>query len=279
MSERARAGTSAGQQPWTAWLNGWQQRGVSETADEPPALPATPAPRTPFNAPITAHRRWAYTTLPLPEVKRIKSAFAVTVNDVVLELCASILRRWLVEHEALPADPLLVMCPVSIRSGQETDSYSNRVSGMLATLATNIEDPVERLLAINRSTVAAKAQLQAVPADALQDFAQFSPPALAALAARMFVRTEGATDQMNPPFNVLVSNVPGPRHPLYLAGAMQKHYYPVSTITDGMGLNITCTSYMDNLDFGLISCRELVPDLWPMTDTLPDALAELSERA
>jgi hypothetical protein len=94
----------------------------------------------------------------------------------------------------------------------------------------------------------------------------------------MFVRTEETTDQTNPPFNVLVSNVPGPRHPLYLAGGMQKHSYPVSTITDGMGLNITCTSYMDNLDFGLISCRELVPDLWHMTDTLHDALAELSER-
>jgi WS/DGAT/MGAT family acyltransferase len=275
MSERARANTSSGDQPWTAWMNGWQQRRPPEAADEPPPLPTTPAPRTPFNAPITAHRRWAYTTLALAEVKRIKNNFGVTLNDVVLELCASILRRWLVQHEALPADPLLVMCPVSIRSGQESDPYSNRVSGMIATLATNIEDPGERLRAINRSTVAAKAQLQAVPADALQDFAQFSPPALAAMATRMFVRAEGATDQLNPPFNVLVSNVPGPRHPLYLAGAMQKHYYPVSTITDGMGLNITCTSYMDNLDFGLISCRELVPDLWQMTDNLHDALAEL----
>ena len=277
MSERARAGTDSGEQTRAAWTNAWQQR-RPEDADQPPPLPVTPAPRTPFNAAITPHRRWAYTTLPLADVKRIKSAFGVTLNDVVLELCASILRRWLIEHDALPTDPLLVMCPVSIRSGDETDKYSNRVSGMLATLATSLDDPVERLRAINRSTIAAKAQLQAVPADALQDFAQFSPPALAALATRMFVRTEATTDQMNPPFNVLVSNVPGPRHPLYLAGAKQKHSYPVSTITDGMGLNITCTSYMDNLDFGLISCRELVPDLWQMTDTLHDALAELSAR-
>ena len=137
MSERARANTGAGDQPWTAWMNGWQERRPPEAADEPPPLPTTPAPRTPFNAPITAHRRWAYTTLALAEVKRIKNNFGVTLNDVVLELCASILRRWLVQHEALPADPLLVMCPVSIRSGQESDPYSNRVSGMIATLCTS----------------------------------------------------------------------------------------------------------------------------------------------
>jgi WS/DGAT/MGAT family acyltransferase len=278
MAERSR-GASTAPQPWAAWMTAWQQRRGGEGADAPSLLPATPAPHTPFNASITAHRRWAFTTLPLPEVKRIKTSFDVTVNDVVLELCASILRRWLTEHHALPSDPLVAMCPVSIRTGQETDKYTNRVSSMIVTLATNVDDPIERLKVINRSTVAAKTQFQAVPAEALQDFAQFSPPALAAMAARMLSRAEGVMDRVNPPFNVLISNVPGPRQPLYLGGAMQKEWYPVSGVGEGMGLNITCMSYMDGLHFGLISCRELVPDLWQMTDSLHDALAELSGRA
>jgi len=275
LAERAQP---AGEQPTAWWTRMWGQRaGAPEDADQPPALPVTPAPRTPFNAAVTAHRRWAYTSLDLEEVKRIKHHFGVTVNDVVLELCASVLRRWSIDHEALPSDPLLAMCPISIRTGTEQDKYSNRVSGMLATLATNIEDPIERLKAINRSTAAAKAQFRAVPADALQDFAQFNPPALMALASRMLARAEDTIDQTNPPFNVLISNVPGPRHALYLGGSKLKHAYPVSSIGPGMGLNMTCTSYMDWLDFGLISCRELIPDLWTMNDNLHDALAELSD--
>jgi len=279
MFERARSTSGAGN-PSSLWsTRWWEQRPRSDGgADEPPALPTAPAPRTPFNASITAHRRWGYTTLPLEEVKRVKHHFGVTVNDVVLELCASVLRRWLIDHDALPTDPLLAMCPVSIRTGAETDKYSNRVSGLVASLATNISDPVERLRAINRSTVVAKQQFQAVPAEALQDFSQFSSPALAAMASRMLARS-GIADQANPPINVTVSNVPGPRHALYLAGSMLKHTYPVSMITDGMGLNMTCSSYMDNLDFGLISCRELIPDLCAMTDNLHDALGELSVAA
>jgi hypothetical protein len=118
-----------------------------------------------------------------------------------------------------------------------------------------------------------------MPAEALQDFAQFNPPAVMAMAARMAARTEGSMDQTNPPFNVLISNVPGPRHALYLGGSRLKHSYPVSGIGSGMGLNMTCCSYIDSLDFGLISCRELIPDLWDMVDNLHDALAELSAAA
>jgi WS/DGAT/MGAT family acyltransferase len=272
MSER---GGDDRQASWWRW---WEQQPQADEADTPPVLPTTPAPRTPFNGTITAHRRWAYTTLPLEEVKRVKNHFGVTVNDVVLELCASVLRRWLIEHDALPSEPLLAMCPVSIRTGQETDKYSNRVSGIVVNLATQLADPVERLRAINRATVVAKDQFKAVPASALQDFTQFSPPALAAMASRMLARS-GIADQVNPPVNVTISNVPGPRHPLYLGDSMMKHSYPVSIVTDGMGLNMTCVSYMEHLDFGLISCREMIPDLWQMTDNLHDALAELSEAA
>ena len=259
--------------PAPAWTN-WFQPPQADEADTPPALPNTPAPRTPFNGVITAHRRWAYTSLSLEDVKRAKNHFGVTVNDVVLELCASVLRRWLIDHDALPSEPLLAMCPVSIRTGNESDPYSNRVSGMVVNLATQLADPAERLRVINRATVAAKDQFKAVPAAALQDFTQFQPPALAAMASRMLARS-GIANQVNPPVNVTISNVPGPRDPLYLGKAMMKHSYPVSIVTDAMGLNMTCVSYTEHLDFGLISCREMIPDLWQMTDNLHDAMAEL----
>lgn len=242
--------------------------------DDPPELPMGAAPRTPWNATITAHRRWAYITLPLGDVKRVKNHHAVTVNDVVLALCAGALRRYLEAHRALPTDPLTAMCPVSIRTGAESDKYSNRVSGILVSLATNVDDPVQRLTEIQRSTVAAKQQFTAIPADALQDFSQFAPPAVMARASRMLSRARIA-DRINSPVNVTISNVPGPRHPLYMAGAQLRHMYPVSMVTDGLGLNITVCSYMDNMDFGLLSCRELVPDLWTMNDHLRGALDEL----
>jgi WS/DGAT/MGAT family acyltransferase len=242
--------------------------------DEAPPVPNTTAPRTMFNGSITPHRRLAYCSLSLPDAKKVKNHFGVTLNDVVLAICAGALRRYLSDHHSLPTDPLIAMCPVSIRTGNETDTYSNRVSGMSAPLATHLADPVERLMAINRGTKAAKEQFNAMPADALQDFTRFAPPAVAARASRVMARLRIA-DRMNPPFNLIISNVPGPRHPLYLAGAMLHHLYPVSAIGDGMGLNMTVISYRDQLDFGSVACRELMPDLWLLNDYLPDALQEL----
>jgi hypothetical protein len=121
---------------------------------------------------------------------------------------------------------------------------------------------------------AAKESFAAIPADALQDFTQFAPPALAARAMRMYSRLRIA-DRMNPPFNLVISNVPGPSVPLYSAGAQLEHFYPVSTLVDGQGLNMTVQSYNGNLDFGFVSDRDLVPDLWVMVDLLHEAMAEL----
>ncbi len=121
---------------------------------------------------------------------------------------------------------------------------------------------------------AAKGSFAAIPAETLQDFVQFAPPAVAARAMRMYSRLRIA-DRMNPPFNLIISNVPGPSYPLYSAGAELKHFYPVSTIVDGQGLNMTVQSYNGNLDFGFIGCRELVPDLWTLTDHLHESMQEL----
>jgi diacylglycerol O-acyltransferase len=210
----------------------------------------------------------------LAEAKTVKNKLGTTFNDVVMALCSATLRRYLEERDVLPEDPLIAMVPVSIRSGDEGDAYQNRVSGMLCNLATDEKDPVERLMKIHGSMNSAKEMHAAIPAELLQDYTLFAPPAIAARAMRMYARTRIA-DRMNPPFNLIISNVPGPNEPLYSAGAKLLHFYPVSAVVDGQGLNMTVQSYNGSLDFGFISCRELVPDLWDMTGYLEDAMQEL----
>jgi WS/DGAT/MGAT family acyltransferase len=245
-----------------------------EEVDMPPPLPPTQAPRTPWNRPITPHRRFAFTTIPLEEARNVRRAHGCTFNDVVMALCSGAIRRYLIEHDALPTEPLIAMVPVSVRTGNETELYQNRVSGVLANLATDEADPVKRLRAVSRSMTSAKKDLAAIPAEALQDFTQFAPPAVAARAMRMYSRLRIA-DRMNPPFNLIISNVPGPSAPLYSAGARLEHFYPVSAVADGQGLNMTVQSYNGNLDFGFVACRDLVPDLWTVTDYLQEASEEL----
>jgi WS/DGAT/MGAT family acyltransferase len=242
--------------------------------DRPPALPTTAAPRTPWNASIGPHRRFAFTTVPLEDAREIRRAVGCTFNDVVMALCSGTLRRYLLEHDALPDEPLIAMVPVSVRSGSETDAYENRVSALLADLATNVADPLARLQRVSASMSRAKEDFKAIPAEALQDFTRFAPPAIAARAMRMYSRLKIA-DRAAPPFNLIISNVPGPNYPLYSAGAELKHFYPVSAIADGQGLNMTVQSYNGNLDFGFIADRELIPDLWRMTELLQDSMKEL----
>ncbi|MBW2295325.1 MAG: WSD1 family O-acyltransferase [Deltaproteobacteria bacterium] len=124
----------------------------------------------------------------------------------------------------------------------------------------------------------AKEQHQALPASLMQDFAQFAPPAVAARAARVIARATVA-NWVDPPFNVVVSNVPGPQFPIYSVGARLVASYPVSAINDGIGLNMTVQSYNGNLDFGLLACRELMPDVWDLMDYLYESLDELQEAA
>jgi diacylglycerol O-acyltransferase / wax synthase len=249
-------------------------RSRSDTRDRPPILPLKAAPRTPWNASITAHRRLALRSVPLDDVKTIKNHLDATVNDVVMAVCAGALRRYLQAADALPAEPLVAMVPVSIRSGDEADIWTNRVSGLVADLPTHIDDPVQRVRAVHQTMEQAKQQFDLMPADLIADLTQFAMPALATRAIRMAAATRIA-DRLNPPVNLIISNVPGPRQPLYLAGATMKHFYPVSTVIDGQGLNITVQSYLGTLDFGLVSCRELVPDLENLVDLCVDEVGRL----
>jgi WS/DGAT/MGAT family acyltransferase len=236
-------------------------------------------PATPLNGPITAHRRFAYGSLPLDSIKLVKNAYAMTVNDVVMALCTTALRRWLLDHDGLPETPLVVAVPVSVRAddGDESGEAGNHISVMLAELPTNLGDPEERLAAVQVAMIEAKEQFEAVPATILQDLTAAIPTALSGLAARaIFSMVTVGTF----PFNLFISNVPGPQVPLYIAGARVVGVYPASAITNLTGaLNITAFSYNGSLDFGLIACRELMPDVWNVIDYLNDALDELVKLA
>ena len=240
--------------------------------------PALSAPRLSFNRSISPHRRYAYGSIPLDDVKEIKDRFGVTVNDVVMAICAGGLRTWLHRRHELPTDPLLVMVPVSIRGqdggGERDSSTGNRLSAMIAALPTNEAKPLERLRLAHQAMEVAKTDHAALPADLLQDFGRFAPPAVAARVARLVARTRLA-DLANPPFNLVISNIPGPQHPVYCAGARQLAAYPLPVVTDAAGLNITLSSYDGSLDFGLLACREAIDDVASLMGDITAAADEL----
>ena len=235
------------------------------------------APATPFNKAISPHRRWAFRTVPLEDVKAIKNLAGGTVNDVVMALSTGALRRWLIDHDALPDSPLVAAVPVSIRSEAEKKDGGNKVSTMLAALPTHLDDPLERLAACTAAMQAAKEQHGALPATLLSDVTQFAMPALAGQAARLAARVR-LVERVTP-FNLFVSNVPGPNIALYYAGCRLLGYYPMSAIADGQGLNITVCSLDGGMHFGLIADRELVPDLDLMAEYLVDEVAVLRAAA
>jgi WS/DGAT/MGAT family acyltransferase len=237
--------------------------------------PRSKAPRTVFNGPVSSHRRVAFRTLSLSTVKAIKNATGTTVNDVVVTICAGALRAWLDERRELPDAPLVAMIPVSVRTDEERGTFGNRVSTMAVAIPTDVADPLERLRAAHEALRSAKEHHHAIPASLMQDATRFIPPAIHARASRVTLRLS-ARNLMSPIFNVVISNVPGSPTPLYMAGARLLANYPVSAVTDGMGLNITVLSYEDRLDFAVVADREQVPDAWPLTDALGDALDELA---
>ncbi|MGA9360439.1 MAG: wax ester/triacylglycerol synthase family O-acyltransferase [Mycobacterium sp.] len=240
------------------------------------SLPTTQAPRTPWNKSITGHRRFAMRTTSLDNIKALKNATGGTVNDIVMAICAGGLRQYLLAHDALPDRPLRAMVPVSTRTGEEDDPWTNRVSALLADLPTDCADPLERIARCSQAMQKAKRTLDMVPAEELVDLTQFSAPMLATSAVRLASRLRLA-DRFAPPFNLVISNVPGPRQPVYLAGAQLSHQFPVSIVTDGQGLNITVVSYLDRLDFGFIVDRDLVPDVWDLADMHIDEIGRLFE--
>lgn len=242
------------------------------------AMPAPfTAPRTSFNGTLTSHRAVAFARLDLAEVKAVKNAVDCTVNDVVLAVCSGALRRYLSGRGELPDSSLVAVVPVSVH-GKSTAPGTNQVSGMFASLATHIADPVRRLRAIATQNRAAKEHHQTISASLLQDWAQFAAPNTFGLAVRAYSNLRLA-EKHPVVHNLVVSNVPGPPMPMYFLGARITGFYPFGPVFHGAGLNITVISNAGHLYAGLIACRELVPGLWELADHLPPALAELRDAA
>ena len=232
------------------------------------------APKTMFNVNIGGARRVAAQSWPIARIRAVKSAAGagVTVNDVVLAMCSGALRKYLSEQDALPDSPLIAMVPVNLRSEGEQDAGGNMVGTILCNLATDTDDPAKRLELITTSMRENK-----------QVFADL--PQAQALALSAFLMSglamgllPGFVSSAPPPFNLVISNVPGAREAMYWAGARLDGNYPFSIPLDGQALNITLTNNADNLDFGLVGCRRNVPHLQRLLIHLEDSLAEL-ERA
>ena len=236
--------------------------------------PELRAPRTSFSGRVSPHRRFAFGQLSLDEVKAVKRSFGVTVNDVVVTLCAGAVRRWLVAHDELPDEPLVAQIPVSVRTREQRGTYGNRILLMRAPLFTDEADPVRRLERTHEALLEMKDRHRALPAELLQDANHFIPPAVFSRAARLSFRVASGRAG-RPNWNLVISNVPGPQFPLYMAGARLVANYPVSVITDGMGLNITVMSYCGSLDFGLVADRDQMPDVASLLDGLSSSLEEL----
>jgi len=238
-------------------------------------LPNLVAPRTMLNATITSQRAFMARSLSLADAKAVAKETGTKLNDIVLAICAGALRRYLLEKHGLPKEPLVAFVPVSLRPAGNTDS-NNQVSGMMCSLATDIKDPVERLKAIQASSSEAKELSGKVKDATPRDFSIFGAPFVLHEAMELYGRSHLA-DRLPPPANVVVSNVPGPQAPLYVAGARVLTLYPVSIPTHGMALNLTVQSYCGSLDFGLTACRKTVPELRKLADYLDESLAELHE--
>jgi diacylglycerol O-acyltransferase len=231
------------------------------------------APRTRFDVTITAERSCAMVTLPFSGVRGIAKSEGATVNDVVMALCGRALRRYLAEKDELPTKPLIAFVPVSLRSDGDA-GLGNQVFGMMTDLATHLDDPVEQLTAVHDAAAVAKEQAGELGQLMPQDFGFLGAPAV----IEGVVGLAGSwrlLERLPQMFNLVISNVPGPREPLYLCGARLLGQYPMSMPLHGCALNMTVFGYAGSLDFGLIACRRAVPDLDRLGRYLEDAYAEL----
>ena len=216
-------------------------------------------PRTPFNVSITNQRSFSTLTIPLDETKEIAQAFGASLNDVILAICSGALRDYLAGKGVLPTKSLVAALPVSLREEGNTE-LNNQVSMMQITLASNIADPVKRIRALTRASGAMKTTLKSMKSILPTDFPSLGVPWLMTGLVSLYGRSRLA-DKMPPLANLVISNVPGARVALYLAGARMATNFPVSIVVHGMALNVTVQSYNGMIDFGLIACRRAVPDL------------------
>ncbi|RLV49163.1 wax ester/triacylglycerol synthase family O-acyltransferase [Nocardioides mangrovicus] len=232
------------------------------------------APRTPFNVSITGSRRFAAQGWPLERLRGIADAAGATLNDVVLAMCSGAVRTYLQEMQALPDTTLVAMVPVGLQAKNASVASGeggNALGAVMVQLGTDLDDPADRLARIHTSMVDGKQALGAMsPAQILAMAGLGMAPAIALPMLRLH-------EVVRPPFNLIISNVPGPRQPLYLNGARLQGTYPLSIPLQGMALNITCNSYDQDMEFGLTGCRRSVPHLQRLLTYLDTELGLLEK--
>lgn len=237
--------------------------------------PVLDVPRVSFNGSLSQRRIFATCALPLDEIQEVRRAHGVTVNDVVLAVVAGALRQWMTVRGESPSAPLVAGVPVATdEPGAPPRLGGNRVSNLFTSLATDIDDPLERLRTISRTTAESKSLQQTLGKDMLVDWVQFTPPAPLSGAMRLYSKT-GAAAMHSSPFNVIVSSVRGPSEPATISGARLSDLFSVGPILEGIGLNVTAWSYVDQMNFSLLSCPDLIADLGPLVSELRPALDEL----
>lgn len=242
-------------------------RGLTGTARG--AVPLA-APKSMLNVPITGARRFAAQSWPIARIQQVGKAAGTTLNDVVLAMCSGALRSYLSSLGALPDSPLIAMVPVSLHAEDEGgDGGGNAVGAVLCNLGTDLADAGERLETVHASMELGKQAMEGL--NRLQILA-LSAIAMSPLLIEHVLKAQG---RLNPPFNLIISNVPGPRTPMYWNGARLDGLYPLSIPLDGQALNITCTSYSGELAFGLIGCRRTLPHLQRLLGYLDDELNAL----
>ena len=239
-------------------------------------VPVLHAPRTSFNGPLTPRRSYATCSLPLAELKQVRVAHpGVTLNDVVLAVVGGALRRWMDDRDEHPSRSLMAGVPTATDApGAEPRLGGNRVSNLFTSLATDVDDPHLRLRAISEVTGHSKEIQRHLGPEMLTDWVQFTPPAPFSAVMRLYSWARAAG--WHPaPFNVVVSNVPGPRAVATIAGATLADLFSVGPILEGIGLNVTVWSYVDRMNFSLLTCPDLLPDLDALAAELRPALDEL----
>jgi diacylglycerol O-acyltransferase / wax synthase len=230
-----------------------------------------------FNGTVGPRRANAFVSVSLADVRAVKDAFGVKVNDVILALVSGSLRDHMERHGETPDRSLVAGVPVSTRMADDADQ-SNQVASMAALLGTDVDDPAERIQTIYRSTQSAKELTEAVRARKIQSVGEVAPPLLIGLASRA-AWASNISGRLPVVQNVIVSNIPGPPFPLYMCGARITGLYAASVLVFFAGLNVTVMSYMDRVDFGLTVDPDLVDDQWGIADGIKDALVELMEAA
>jgi WS/DGAT/MGAT family acyltransferase len=241
--------------------------GAGLQVEDPLIAPLT-CPTAVINGRITAQRRFARQTVRLEEVKALARAADCTVNDIVLAVCAGALRRYLAEAGALPEAPLTAGLPVNVRPADD-EGTGTAITFICANLATDVEDPVRRLAGIHASTQRAKEHLQGLPRAALTQYT------IAVMAPYILQLLTGLGGRLRPVFNLTISNVTGPEQPLYLNGARLEAMYPMSLLSHGQALNVTCLSYDGALNFGFTGCRDTLPHMQRLAVYAGEAHEEL----